>query len=87
MEFRDSSGRGTVKRFSPVVYKWLVRAHEASKSDFVIEWGDRQVVEIKRGFQMAAKTSRGNLHANDIVSLGGRPCCQVFAIDKIAGRA
>jgi integrase len=55
MEFRDSSGRGTVKNFSPVVHKWLVRAHEASKSDFVIEWGNQQVVEIKRGFQMAAR--------------------------------
>jgi integrase len=55
MAFRDSSGRGTVKSFSPVVHKWLVRAHESSKSDFVIEWGDRQVVEIKRGFQMAAR--------------------------------
>ena len=83
MEFRDSSGRGTAEELAPVVHKWLVRAQEASKSDFVIEWGDRQVVEIKRGFQMAAGQSRGNLHANDIVSLGGRPCCQVFAIDKI----
>ncbi len=55
IKFRDSRGRVTVESFSPVVHKWLVRAHEASKSDFVIEWGNQQVVEIKRGFQMVAK--------------------------------
>jgi integrase len=55
IEFRDSRGRVTMKSFSPVVHKWLVRAHEASKSDFVIEWGNQQVVEIKRGLQMVAK--------------------------------
>jgi site-specific recombinase XerD len=55
MEFRDAHGRVTAKKFNEVVRKWLVRAYEVSKSDFVIEWGAQQVVEIKRGFQMTAK--------------------------------
>jgi integrase len=52
---RDGRGRITVTSFSQAARKWLVRAYEVSKSDFVIEWGDQQVVEIKRGFQMTAK--------------------------------
>ena len=55
MEFRDTRGRVTVTKFNQVARKWLVRAYEVSKSDFVIEWGAQQVVEIKRGFQMTAK--------------------------------
>ena len=69
MKLRDSYGRITTKRLKLVAQKWLVRAHDFSKSDFVIEWGNQQVVEIKRGFQMN-KASGADLHANDIVPLG-----------------
>ena len=41
MKLRDSNGRITTKRLNLVAQKWLVRAHDFSKSDFVIEWGNR----------------------------------------------
>jgi hypothetical protein len=41
MKLRDSYGRITTKRLKLVAQKWLVRAHDFSKSDFVIEWGTR----------------------------------------------
>jgi len=55
MEFRNGRGRIASKGFNPAAKQWLIRAYEASKSDFVIEWGDQNVAEIKRGFQMTAK--------------------------------
>ena len=55
IEFRDVRGRPTSTRLDPIAQKWFLRAYEASKSDFVIEWGDQQVAEIKKGFQMTAR--------------------------------
>jgi integrase len=55
IEVRDARGRITTKKFDQVAQKWLVRAYEVSKSDFVIEWGAKEVVENNRGFQMTAK--------------------------------
>ena len=41
MKLRNSYGRITTKKLNLVAQKWLVRAHDFSKSDFVIEWGTR----------------------------------------------
>ena len=57
IEFRYASGRISTKKINSVRRKWLEGAYEVSKSDFVIEWGNQQVLEIKRGFQMTAKRS------------------------------
>ena len=57
IEFRYASGRISTKKINSVSRKWLEGAYEVSKSDFVIEWGNQQVLEIKRGFQMTAKRS------------------------------
>jgi integrase len=55
IEFRDVRGHPTSTRLDSIAQKWFLRAYEASKSDFVIEWGNQQVAEIKKGFQMTAK--------------------------------
>jgi integrase len=70
IEFHDVPGRPTSTRLDPIAQKWFLRAYEGSKSDFVIEWGDQQVAEIKKRFSDDSKAGWGDLHADDIVPFG-----------------